>query len=561
MVRAGQNFQSGRHSIGADTYYRKVRKLGEGGMAETYLCVRREPGEPGDPRTRKTTIEDRLCCKRLHWYSEAGPEFDAAAAREAAIVASLRHSNIAILRDWDLVAGELYFELIDGCDLRQLVAAVTGGRLAAPLVTLIGIELGKALAYAHSRTRKGKPAGIVHRDISPSNVMISYAGEVKLTDFGLAVVVALEQRDGEPMSGFARGKLAYMAPEQARTDRFADHRVDLFSLGVVLYELIAGRRPAIGSDDEVYAALSTGQHPPLRQFAPEVPLQLEQIVERLLHPNPARRFQNADDAIDALTVLAPPHNLFRELGVLASRAVPPQTVTFRAFSDEHEPSSELAAVPSPSVNREGATTAPHQVALTTSTSTRLNSLEAGEPEEARADDVHSNAPSLQRRAKRRTMVRRVGGVAALAAGAAIVLTAQPGVGTKSDREPATSVALLAPDPQPSAVLAPAAADSAREDATSEPGGPVEAPPLLPAAAPPKTARAELANATLRIGVVPIAQVWVDGRYLGWSWSPISVKLEPGVEHIVAAGEHKSEITRRVRLEPGERSALTLHLPK
>lgn len=560
MNRSGRNFQSGRQSIGADTAYRKVRKLGEGGMAETYLCVRREPGEPGDHRTRKTTIEDRLCCKRLHHYRDERPEFRADLEREAAIVAALRHSNIIQLKDWDLVARELYFELVEGCDLRQVLTEVPGRKLAAPVVTLIGLEICKALAYAHSRTRRGKPAGIVHRDISPSNIMISYAGEVKLADFGLAVVVALEQRDGEPLSGIARGKLPYMAPEQAKGDPFADHRVDLFSLGVVLFELLAGRRPAIGSDDEVFAALSTGQHPPLHELAPEVPELLEQVVERLLQPNPAQRYQRADDVIDVLTALTPPANLFRELGALASVAKPPETLTFAAYSDEFEDEVSYDT----SVSGVGALRPTGE--LEAAAAARLESA-TPRPPEPDTEEVSVARMQQQGPARRRPLARWFGGASALSTVGAALAIGFSGRG-ELDRGAEPSAALLAsaapaPSVPPDSTRTASRADgteglaeAARPEVAPEPPA---APPSL-TAEPPKSARSQLASASLRVGVVPIAQVWVDGRYLGWSWSPINIKLKPDVEHTVAAGEHHAEITQSVRLAPGERRELTLHLP-
>lgn len=585
MVDRGPNFQSGARLVGP---YQKVRKLGEGGMAETYLCVRREPGEPGDPRTRQPTIEDRICCKQLR--PSARP---ADLAREVAIIGSLRHSNIVQLRFWDLVARELYCELIDGCDLRQLVTVVDRGKLSAPLVALIGIELCKALGYAHARTSKGAPAGIVHRDISPSNIMISYAGEVKLTDFGLAVVVALEQRAGEPLSGVVRGKLPYMAPEQARGDKFADHRVDIFSLGVVLYELLAGRRPAVGSDNDIYAALSTGQHARLHDFAPDVPEQLERVVERALHPNPAHRYQDADSMLDALAELAPPHNLFRKLGELAKRAQPPETVTYTPFHVAELPDEDVAgdALTDHDLPIQLSERAPSTafVAPVDDTPQSLHKLAADHPidevPDSAAIEPIKPAPSAVLanddralpqpvKAKTRAKTRWISGAAALSISAVVLLLgAELGGATKQDGRPKTSLAsgtpaalpleLAATKQQPTppepAPLAMQTADGAQQHQDDQASPP--APPVGGEDAARQIEPVELANASLRVGVVPIAQVWVNNRYLGWSNKPIAVKLAPDVDHVVAAGENKAEISRTVRLAPGEHRAITLRLPK
>lgn len=506
-------------------------------MAETYLCVRREPGEPGDARSRKTTIEDRACCKRLLPHHDERPEFRADLEREAAIVACLRHSNIAQLRGWHLAERELYFELVEGANLYVVVADLPGHQLAPPFVTLIGIELCKALRYAHSRTREGKPAGIIHRDISPSNVMISYEGEVKLTDFGLAAVVALEQRAGEPLSGIVRGKLPYMSPEQARGDRYADHRADLYSLGVLLYELLAGYRPfdsAGDDDDSIFERIDGGRYKPLLEALPTVPKELADIVERLFRRNPAQRFRNADEVLDALAALAPPHNLFRELGELAKRAKPPETLDYKAFRD----ADDNAPVLEP----------------------------AGD-----AGFAH-----LQQPARRGPSGRVLSGatVILVALVAALLLLApKPSVGAK--QEPLSSsareqvpVAVAAVQPVLAAEVPRLTADvdaanavetASRSASDSVPSADTKKDLEESAAAKKPSPQAN--PGTLQVGVVPFARVWVDGKYLGWSWSPITVKLDPDVEHTVAAGEHKAEISQPVRLGPGERRSITLRLPK
>jgi hypothetical protein len=341
-----------------------------------------------------------------------------------------------------------------------------------------------------------------------------------------------------------------MAPEQAKGDKFADHRVDLFSLGVLLYELLAGRRPALGSNDEIYAALSTGQHPPLRDFVPDVPEQLEKIIERLLSPNPAHRYRDADSAIDALAELAPPHNLFRALGELAKQAAPPETLTYTVFGDNHVLADEsLGASPLP--------------------------LRTETPDVTSTPDISAtpvDEPLLPRPAKHRATSRLIGGAAALSVSLAALagLSAANGGGEKvaeaavikslGTRAVDTHPSSAAPEPAPLGV----AIDQPSETRATEESGTVLASPDPKRVneKPVHEASAQTAAlASLQVGVVPIAKVWVDGRYLGWSWSPINVKLDPDVEHVVAAGERKAEVKQAVRLAAGERRVITLHLPK
>jgi serine/threonine protein kinase len=506
--------------------YTKVRKLGQGGMAETFLCVRREPG---DPRERKATIEERACCKRLLPHLSANDELRAALLREASIVAALRHSNIAQLKGLDLGTRELYFELVDGVDLRILRADHPERRLPALLVALIGIELCKALAYAHSRTKQGKPMCVIHRDISPSNVMISYAGEVKLCDFGVAAVAELGRRDREPTTrGAVRGKLPYMAPEQARGDIHIDGRADLFSLGVLLYELVVGRRPFDGaSDDETYDRIAAGRSEPVRALRPEVPEALGNTIERLIRPNPARRFQSADDTLDALSELALSHNMFRQLGALARRAKAPETVDYAAF-DQHEtePPSE-SLLPTRAVAPEVSVTAGKRATL------RLRWLggSAGLLAAASclvlglAPEPNPQSAQSEERAARVPPPR----------------TAMP---SRAESAPSETFVSLQTKTEPPVALAP------RMEPTQVSASAIEVASAIPTARPEN-------HGTLRVGVVPFAKVWIDGRDLGWS--PVTAKLEPDQEHTVTAGDNGAQVIRKVRLTAGEKRSLVLRL--
>ena len=194
--------------------------------------------------------------------------------REARLAAKLQHSNIVGVIDFGEIEGTIYMalELVDGADLQLLLDL--RHRLSPEHVALVGHELAAALEHAHCPNETAPEdeigqGGIIHRDISPSNVMVSRYGEVKLTDFGLANLAAAGSRQSE-----VRGKFPYMAPERLRADAL-DGRADLFSLGVVMFEALAGRRPFDGGNDPATIMLITdGDHPSLADLAPDAPPEL-----------------------------------------------------------------------------------------------------------------------------------------------------------------------------------------------------------------------------------------------------------------------------------------------
>ncbi|MGZ3429812.1 MAG: serine/threonine-protein kinase, partial [Polyangia bacterium] len=202
--------------------YELLRRIGRGGMAEVFLA--RYAGPQG--------FEKRLVIKRVLPAFSSDRRFLRLFFEEARTHVSLSHGNLVPVFDFGRV-GNAYFiamEEVRGCDLGTLLAAgQKRGRTLPPLlVAHIGIEVCRGLAYVHRR-------GFVHRDVSPRNVLLSSDGEVKLSDFGVALAAASDAAPG------VRGTLAYMAPEQARGER-ADGRADLFALGMVLAEALVGRR-------------------------------------------------------------------------------------------------------------------------------------------------------------------------------------------------------------------------------------------------------------------------------------------------------------------------------
>jgi serine/threonine protein kinase len=270
-----------------------VEYLAEGGMGAIYLG--KKVGMGG--------FEKEVVLKQLLPEFTSQPEFIDLFLREAKLSASLDHANI--VHTIDLVAaGNDYFivmEYVRGGDMRAILRRVKRrGQTLSPGATLfIAREVLNALAYAHDkRDSQGNDLKLIHRDISPSNVMISAAGEVKLADFGIAKVSTHK-------SVFYRvkGKVGYMSPEQAYADRPIDHRSDLYSLGICFYEMLTGERlfvaDLLSTPDQIYS-----QKPAALESQRGMPRGLDRLLDKALAFDPERRFQDAAEMQDALMRLA-----------------------------------------------------------------------------------------------------------------------------------------------------------------------------------------------------------------------------------------------------------------
>jgi hypothetical protein len=275
--------------------YELLRRLGSGGMAEVFAA--KTFGAEG-------FVKDVVIKRILPAFSE-DPDFVQMFINEARLAARLQHANVVQIFDFNHVDGIYYIamELVDGLDLRSMFG--TSRRRAIPvpvrLAVHVGVETLKGLHYAHTRSDNGKPLGLVHRDISPHNLLVSFAGEVKITDFGIAKAAAIASAT---RSGAVKGKLAYMSPEQIRSAP-VDARSDLFSLGVVLWELLAGQRLyQADSEGELFAKVRRADVPQLRPLGAELPPDLERVVGKLLAPEPDQRFQSAAEALGELSRFA-----------------------------------------------------------------------------------------------------------------------------------------------------------------------------------------------------------------------------------------------------------------
>jgi eukaryotic-like serine/threonine-protein kinase len=460
--------------------YELLCHIATGGMAETFVAIRRGPGD----------FEQRVCLKRVRADKIGNTQFVEQFEREARIAASLRHANIVQVIDFGVFEGEpfLAFEFVEGVDFGRLIRdPVTSRSVDAALVTHVAVETAIALEFAHR-------AGVLHRDVSPCNILISAEGELKLADFGVAK--ALGRSDPETAVGKFKGKVAYVAPEYVRTSR-AGPTGDLYSLGITLYEALCGYRPYDGATAlETFERAARGVHVALLDRNPALPARLCEVVEALIRPDPAGRPDGATTLLAQLQEL--PRTGRRELTSLVKRlqrytAQPQDHVpTSRLVVDESSPAQPVEAMPT-RVDRR------RLLFATVLVATFLSVLALGVV----------------------ALSRRTGEVAATKR-----------TETRARKQPPQAAVTVAPKVEPTAVQC-EPVPPRKVESSSDPSG------------------WNLPNArgTLHVIVFPYGQVWIDGARAGQS--PLTVDLTPG-EHHLRVVSPKGRQLRTVRLEPGSK---------
>jgi serine/threonine protein kinase len=267
--------------------YKILKKIATGGMAEVFLAKR--VGMKG--------FEKLLAIKRIHPQFSENEEFIAMFIDEAKLAAKLNHRNIIQIYDFGSQQGSYYIamEYIFGKDLRSILkkSKERGERFPLAQCAYIITEAAKGLEYAHTlKDHFGRPLQIIHRDISPQNILISYEGEIMLADFGIAKAAS---KSTETRAGVLKGKILYMSPEQA-WGKPIDRRTDLYSLGVVLYEMVTQRK--IFDADSEFSMLEKVRNAVV-EFPPNVfeniPNNFLQVVQKALDKNPDHRYQSAHD--------------------------------------------------------------------------------------------------------------------------------------------------------------------------------------------------------------------------------------------------------------------------
>jgi hypothetical protein len=266
--------------------YQLLDRVAIGGMAEVFKA--KQTGIEG--------FEKIVALKRILPHLGDNKEFTDMFVDEAKMVAGLAHPNIAQIFDLGLIDKSYYIamEYVHGRDLRTIMrrAREKGLRMPLDLSLRVVSQVCAALEYAHrKKDDRGRPMEIVHRDVSPQNILISFEGEVKLVDFGIAKAATKASNTDR---GALRGKLLYMSPEQA-WGRAIDRRSDVFSLGIVLYEMVTETKPFIGAGTELTILELVRQCviTPAREVNPRVPEALDRVIMKALAREPAERYQDA----------------------------------------------------------------------------------------------------------------------------------------------------------------------------------------------------------------------------------------------------------------------------
>jgi serine/threonine-protein kinase len=284
------------------SHYRIIEKLGQGGQATAYKAE--------DLRLNRTVVV-KILRSELAQSEAARKRFE----REACLCSALDNPNISAVFDVGEAAGLNYIvmQYVEGLTLKELM----GGRALETLGALsIAIQIADALAVAHA-------AGIVHRDVKPSNVIVTPGGQAKVLDFGLAKMLARDPEathEDDPLTdaGTPYGSIGYGSPEQVAGEH-VDHRTDIFSLGVVVYEMMSGQRPFKGSTIvDVLHSIVNNPPRPLTHFNPRAPARLQAILNRALAKDPGDRFQTMAAMRDELKALM--RQLTHETGVVPTEA-------------------------------------------------------------------------------------------------------------------------------------------------------------------------------------------------------------------------------------------------
>jgi hypothetical protein len=465
--------------------YELVQPLGRGGMAEVFLA--RYVGPEG--------FEKRLVIKRVLPRLGHDRRFLALFFDEARTQVSLTHGNLVPVFDFGRV-GNAYFiamEHVHGCDLGTLLRA---GALEPELVARIGVELCRGLAYVHRR-------GFVHRDLSPRNVLLSTEGEVKLSDFGVAL--AADHAAG----GGVRGTLAYMAPEQARGEERIDGRADLYALGMVLAEALTGQRVR-SSSDEVAGLAAAREGKPVAVEGP-----LGETLARATQTAPGDRFADAE-----------------AMGVALEQAA--AALGRGGAQVARELAARVARATDAPITAETAATAASETPATVGEETYFR--DRGESASFR-DEVLGPEPPTGRRWPRWAAALAI----AAASAAALVVTL---------RAPARAPKAAAPAPllpAPPAATAPAPASPAAAP-------PPAAAPTIAAPAPRSAPKRPAVTGTLLIHCTPWCVPWIDDHASGSDGRNHSLVVPAG-PHRVSARRLEDHLERTVEVRAGASQTL------
>jgi len=462
--------------------YAIVRKIADGGMAEIFLA--RFEGRRG--------FQKQVVLKRIRSALIADPQFRNMLIDEAHIAMGLNHGNIAQVLELGESNGRYFLalELVDGWSLSEVIKRARSVDLPLPveLALYVVVEVCRALSYAHNQTVKGQPMGIVHRDVSPQNVLVSDQGEVKLTDFGIAKA---KTKTEQTSIGVVKGKIAYMSPEQASGGEL-DHRSDLFSLGICLYSMATGKMPFEGGAPmEVMVRIQAGDFTPPDKVNKKIGKELSQVIQKAMALKPGDRFQTADAMLLAAE------------RVLRNEYPPTGRTELKAFLQElHErdgipPISRAASPTAETELSKDPVEIGSSMQLTTPSPRRSGERPRPSAERPRPS-AERPRPSRRRGGTRRTVLALVGGVGLVLVGFVLLSTEKhpPAPAETPPPAPPPPVAKAEPPPAPApatpVATPPAPPPEAQAEAPATPAPEVTPEPATAAPATETTPDAGLA---------------------------------------------------------------------
>ena len=442
--------------------YSIVRKIADGGMAEIFLA--RLEGTRG--------FQKQVVLKRIRSALIADPQFRNMLIDEAHIAMGLNHGNIAQVLELGESNGRYFLalELVDGWSLSEVIKRARNADLPLPveLALYTVVEVCRALSYAHNQTVKGLPMGIVHRDVSPQNVLVSHQGEVKLTDFGIAKA---RTKTEQTSIGVVKGKIAYMSPEQASGAEL-DHRSDLFSLGIVLYSMVTGKMPFEGGTPmEVMVRIQAGDFTPPDKVNKKIGKELSQVIQRAMALKPGDRYQTADAMLTAVE------------RVLRAEYPPTGRTELKAFLDDLQERDGI-----PPISRAATPTSETEVSkdpVEIGSSMHLTTPSPRRSAERPRPSAERSRPSKRRGGPQRTVLALVGGV-----GLVLILVVMLSPEKHEPPPPAPPIAA----PQAAPITAPIAAPIAAPQVAPTPPVAQPDPPPAPAPEPAPTPEPEQAAA-------------------------------------------------------------------
>lgn len=500
--------------------YRLLKLLARGGMGEVYLA--RQEGLKGFSKT--------VVVKKILDGLAEDKAFSEMFINEARLSALLTHPNIVQVFDLGEDENGLYLamEYVHGHSLRAIETQLQKRSTAMPpeLAARICQQALLGLSHAHRAVNDvGQPLNLVHRDVSPDNILVGYDGSVKVTDFGIAKASGLAA-SRFTQAGVVKGKVAYMPPEQLQAERL-DGRTDVYAMGVVLYELLSGKRPFVANTDtQLMLAIVQQQPRPLRDVLDNVDPELERIVLKALEKHPQDRFQSAAEMAEALAAFGQTMRSSLELMAVnrllialfgEDSAKPPTTQSLDGVPAQRATSNETRAAPV-------TVSAAHVMEVDDDDAVKTKTSEA--PPLSSARTAASAPPS-------KLAYVALFAAAVLCSGAVMFVL----MNKEAPAQPVAAPKVVEPAPAPPPPPPPEVKTEAPSPAPSPTATPAPAPAVAPAAAP-KTGRVE-------IDVVPWGEVWLGKKSLGIT--PLDPIPLPAGAQVLVVKNPELNVERRVKV--------------